>query len=174
MIAIITISITLAMLAVAVYTDVRWGKILNAVTVPGMVLGLILNTLDAGVVAGLVKTSLLGIGVGLGLFFLSAFLGRILGGGDIKLLIAVGALQGPGFLLQTIVATALIGGVLAVAIALCNRILTTKLKSLVAGCYLRIAHKTPMRLEDSTGPRLPYAIAIGLGAVVVMAVLNLR
>ncbi len=172
MIAGILGAITLIVAAIAVYTDVRWGKIFNAVTVPAMGVGLILNAVADGP-AGLLM-SVGGIGVGLGLFVISGFLGRILGGGDIKLLMAVGALQGPVFLLWTIVATAGVGAVLAIAISLYNGILISKLKSLVTSCYLRVACKVPMRIEqDAGGPRLPYAIAIALGTVVSMMIVKL-
>lgn len=172
MIEIIISIITLIIAAIAVYTDVRWGKIFNAVTVPGVLVGLTLNSI-AGGMPGLV-TSLGGIGIGLGVFFVTAFLGRILGGGDIKLLIAVGALQGPAFLVWTIVVMAGVGAILAVATALYHGVLTTKLKSLVTICYMRMTHKVPMQMEqNSSGPRLPYAIAIALGTIITMAVVKL-
>ena len=165
-------SITLLVAGLAVYTDVRWAKIFNVVTVPAILLGLILNSVFGGI-GGLVM-SLQGIGIGLGVFLLTAFLGRILGGGDIKLFIALGALQGPTFLLWTIAATAGAGAVLAIVIALYNRILISKLKSLATICYLRAFQKVPMQIDpDAPGPRLPYAIAIAIGAVVVMAVIKL-
>ena len=171
MVRVVTAGITLVLVATAVYTDIRWGKIFNAVTVPAAGLGLILGVAGTGT-AGLL-VSLEGIAVALGLFLVSGFLGRILGGGDIKLLMAVGALQGPSFVLWTIVATAAAGAVLAIALALHKRILLSKVKSLVTGCYLRMAHRVPMRMEeDSAGPRLPYAVAIALGVIVSMAVLK--
>ena len=169
---IVIASITLVIAAVAVYTDVRWGKIFNAVTVPAILVGLILNTVDSGL-AGL-GMSLQGVGVGLGLFIVSGFLGRILGGGDIKLLVALGALRGPVFLLWTIVGAAGAGAVLAIVIALYNRILIAKLKSLVTTCYMRVAHRVPMDMEqDAASPRLPYSIAIGVCVVMAMAVARL-
>lgn len=172
MIAIMTASVTLTVVAAGVYTDVRSGKILNSLTVPAIALGLILNTAD-GHWAGLLVSGK-GIAVGLGLFVFSTQLGRILGGGDIKLLMAVGALQGPTFLLHTIAATALIGGVLAIAIALYRRMLLSTLRSLVTGCYLRLAHRIPMQIEeDSTGPRIHYAVAIALGTIIILTVFNL-
>ena len=172
MIAGIVGAITLIVAAIAVYTDVRWGKIFNAVTVPAMGVGLTLNAVADGPAGLLMSVS--GIALGLGLFLFSALLGRILGGGDIKLLLAVGALQGPTFLLWTVAAAAGIGAVLAIAISLYNGILISKLKSLVASCYLRAACKVPMRIEhDAGGPRLPYAIAIALGTAVSMTIAKL-
>ena len=71
MIAGIVAAITLIVAAIAVYTDVRWGKIFNAVTVPAMGVGLTLNAVVDGP-AGLLM-SVGGIAVGLGLFVISGF-----------------------------------------------------------------------------------------------------
>ena len=162
--------LTILVVAVAVYTDVRWGKILNALTMPGIVLGLLLNSVRDGT-AGLLL-SIAGIGLGLGLFVLSCFFGRIIGGGDIKLLMAVGALQGPSFLLWALCYAAIIGAVLAIAVALQHGILMRKLKALFASLYLRLTYKVPMDIKESaaSGPRLPYAIAISLGTMAAMLI----
>ncbi len=170
MLTTILTGLTLLVVTVAVYTDVRWGKILNALTMPGIVVGLLLNSIRDG--TGGLLLSLAGIGLGLGLFVLSSFLGRIIGGGDIKLLMAIGALQGPSFLLWALFYAAIIGGVLAIAIALQHGILMHKLKALFAGLYLRMTCKVPMDIEESSAssPRLPYAIAISFGVVAAMLI----
>lgn len=161
------------LVAAAVYTDVRWGKIFNRLTMPAIVLGLIINSLTGGI-DGFVH-SIAGVGLGLGLFLISCLLGRILGGGDIKLLMAVGALQGPKFLAWTMLCTAIIGGVLAVIIAVRHGILLEKIKALFASCYMRLTFRVPMEMDDSaaTQPRLPYAIAISLGTVATIAGLHI-
>ncbi len=167
-ITVVTTSLTLLLVAAAVYTDVRWGKIFNHLTMPAIVLGLIINSLIG--LDGFLH-SIAGVGLGLGLFLVSCLLGRILGGGDIKLLMAVGALQGPAFLAWTICYTAIIGGVLAVIIAVRHGILLEKIKALFISCYMRVTFRVPMEIEDNeaTQPRLPYAIAIGLGTVATIA-----
>ncbi len=172
-IAVVTTSIVVLLVAVAIYTDVRWGKIFNYLTGPAIVLGLVINSLSG--IDGFLR-SIQGIGLALGLFLISSLLGRILGGGDIKLLIAIGALQGPLFLAWTICGTAIIGGILGVIIALRHGILVEKLKTLFATCYMRVTFQVPMEMEDNkaTEPRLPYAIAIGLGAIATIARLQLH
>ena len=172
-IMVITTSFTVLLVAAAVYTDVRWGKIFNRLTMPAIALGLVINSLTGGI-DGFVH-SVAGVGLGLGLFLISCLLGRILGGGDIKLLMAVGALQGPAFLAWTICYAAIIGGVLAVIIAVRHGILLEKIKALFASCYMRLTFRVPMEIEDNeaTQPRLPYAIAISLGTVATIARLQL-
>ena len=172
-ITVVTTSLAMLLVAAAVYTDVRWGKIFNHLTMPAIALGLVINSLTGGL-DGFVH-SIAGLGLGLGLFLVSCLLGRILGGGDIKLLMAVGALQGPAFLAWTICYTAIIGGVLAVIIAVRHGILLEKIKTLFASCYMRLTFRVPMEMEDNeaTQPRLPYAIAISLGTVATIARLQL-
>jgi len=173
-ITVVKTSLAVLLVAAAVYTDVRWGKIFNHLTMPAIALGLVINSLTGGI-DGFVH-SVAGVGLGLGLFLMSCLLGRILGGGDIKLLMAVGALQGPGFLAWTICYTAIIGGVLAVIIAVRHGILLEKIKTLFASCYMRLTFRVPMEIEDNeaTQPRLPYAIAISLGTVATIAMLQLN
>jgi len=172
-ITVVTTSLTVLLVATAVYTDVRWGKIFNHLTMSAIVLGLIINSLTG--IDGFVH-SIKGVGLGLGLFLVSCLLGRILGGGDIKLLMAVGALQGPAFLAWTICCTAIIGGVLAVIIAIRHRILLEKIKTLFISCYMRVTFRVPMEIEpnDTAQPRLPYAIPISLGTAVTIAGLQLH
>lgn len=159
----------------AAYTDLRWGKIFNALTVPFALLGLILNSVGGGW-EGLLL-SMEGLAVGFGLWLVSGFLGRILGGGDIKLLMAFGALQGPAFLLLTLFYGALIGGVMALVVALRRGLLVKTFKSLGTSIYMRAACAAPMGLEagnDSDGQvRLPYAIALAVGAILTLALRGL-
>ncbi len=172
-VTVVKTSLTVLLVAAAVYTDVRWGKIFNYLTGPAIALGLIINSLSG--IDGFLH-SIEGVGLAFGLFLISSLLGRILGGGDIKLLTAIGALQGPVFLAWTICGTAIIGGVLAVIIALRYGILLEKLKTLFATCYMRVTFQVPMEMEDNkaTEPRLPYAIAIGLGTIATIARLQLH
>ena len=148
----------------AAYTDIRWGKIFNWMTVPFAILGLSLNTIDGGF-GGLVL-SLSGIGAGFALWLVSNFLGRILGGGDIKLLMAFGALLGPMFMLYTFAIGAVVGGVMALVIAIRRGMLAKVMKQMGTSIYMRAAFSSPMEITDGAGEvRLPYAIALGIGAV---------
>jgi len=162
------VAAVLALAIAAAYTDLRWGKIFNALTLPFALLGLTLNSIGGGWEGFLL--SIEGLGLGFGLWLLSSFLGRIMGGGDIKLLMAFGALQGPGFLLLTLLYGALVGGIMALVVALRRGILVKTFKSLGASMYLRAACGAPMAVSEGAGEvRLPYAIALAVGAMVVLA-----
>ena len=158
----------LVLAVTAAYTDVRWGKIFNALTLPFALLGLTLNSIGGGWEGFLLSIG--GIGVGFGLWLLSSFLGRIMGGGDIKLLMAFGALQGPGFLLLTLLYGALAGGVMALVVALRRGLLMKTFRNLGALIYLRAMCGAPMEISEGAGEvRVRYAIALAVGAMVTLA-----
>jgi prepilin peptidase CpaA len=167
-VAVITILIT----GLAVYTDIRWGKIFNYLTFPALLAGLAINSIGGGLDGAI--WSLEGVALGFALYIVSALFGRILGGGDIKLLMALGALQGPYFLAWAIFYTALVGAALAIGVGLYRGVLGRRLRYLVASIYLRLSQGVPMEMHETAGsPRLPYAIAIGLGSLVAMCVLRM-
>ncbi len=136
-------------------------------TVPAVLLGILLMTSAQGM-PGLLA-SLEGVGLALGVWIVTGLLGGSLGGGDIKLLAAVGALSGPLFLLHVIVFGVLAGGVWAVVAALRHGLLRASLRRLWAGVWCAAATRTPGQLvEQSGGLQIPYAPAIALGTVVAL------
>lgn len=90
-------TLVLAVAAICAVTDARSGRIYNAVTVPAIVVGLVwsVSSGDRGVIAG----SLAGLALGLVPFGLAASRGWV-GGGDVKLFAAIGALGGFFFLMD--------------------------------------------------------------------------
>ena len=176
-IPLVSAAVMATIVAISVVTDARRGKIHNVVTVPGAIIGIVLKAVEYGlegqVLSGIAE-SILGIAVGLGMFVFSSLFGRILGGGDIKLLMAIGAIQGPVFLLWTIVYMALIGGVMAILITLWHKDFLASLRRLSSGLSMRMLAKVPIDVGESKRPaRLPYAIPIGLGSFVALYVLQI-
>jgi prepilin peptidase CpaA len=170
---VVSAAVMTSMVLVAVYTDVRVGKIYNTVTAPCALLGLVLSGINDGMDG--VLSSLLGIALGFGVFVFSSMFGRILGGGDIKLLMAIGAIQGPTLLFWTIIYMALIGGVLAVVVAMWRRDFLACLKRLLGGLLMRVFAKVPVDVADTQPKaRLPYAIPIALGSLVAFYVVNIH
>ena len=163
----VIIAATVLLLVTSVYTDVRHRKIYNAVTVPFAVIGLGLNVYARGWWGILFTVE--GIALGLALFFLSAFLGRILGAGDCKLFAAVGALQGPQMLVWCILYALVAGGVIALFVALFRGVLRPALTRVWQSLYMRAYHKMPMDITSSAEQmRLPYATAIAVGTLLAM------
>ena len=98
---------------VAAGTDLRWREIPNWLSLAGIAAGLLLNPW---------RVSLGGLGVA-ALIFLPLFALRWLGGGDVKLMGAVGALAGYQNMLVIFVLDAIFGGVVAlVAVVLRGRL----------------------------------------------------
>ena len=101
------------LLVVSAFSDLAHGVIYDWVTLPGIGLGLMAHGLTGGQ-AG-VERALLGLGVGAAVFGLFFLLGS-LGGGDVKVMAAVGALGGYPFVLWAMLYTVAIGGVMGLAV----------------------------------------------------------
>ena len=161
--------VALAVALAACATDLRVRRIPNVLTL-GAALVAFGYHLMAGGWAGLLG-SLGGWGVGL-VLFLPLFALRGLGGGDVKLLAALGAWLGPGQTLWLALFTALAGGPLAVAVALSRGYLSRALKN-VWGLLMfwRVAGVRPhpaLTLDSPSTPRLPYAVPIAAGLVMTL------
>lgn len=107
--------VTIAIAALATGWDLRTGLIPNRITFPAMLLGLILNTYYTGW-HGL-GTSLAGLALGILLLFIPFAIGGM-GAGDVKLLAAIGALNGHVFTFRAFLYGAIAGGIMALGVAL--------------------------------------------------------
>lgn len=155
---------------VSLITDLRWRRILNIITYPGMILGLSLNAMQSGF--GGFKFSLLGLVIGATPFLvLNLFNEQGMGAGDIKLMAAIGALKGGLFALQVLIFTGLIGGVMAVLLLIYKKRLRATLKGM-GGAMARIFQKDKQKVASREGPSvyMPYGPAIALGTLVALGV----
>jgi prepilin peptidase CpaA len=151
------------LLAAAVYTDLRHGKIYNKLTLTCIALGIILSLLSAGL-RGLGE-SLAGIGLIMLLYLLFAPLTGI-GGGDVKLIMAVGALMGIRFTVWSLLFSAAIGGLLAVIVMIRHRVLADTLKGMSTSLILRVFYQAPVGITGgSRGLKFRYSPAIALGTL---------
>jgi len=154
---------------ICMYTDLRRGRIYNAVLGPAIVAGLGYHLYTGGV-AGL-WFGFKGLIVGLILLLIPFMLGGV-GGGDVKFLAAVGALGGPAFVWRAFLCGALIGGILAVGALIYRRELGRVLQKLGRLLYARLLHLPPVEalgtLETVGGSRLPYGVALGSGVIVAL------
>ncbi len=103
----------MALALIAGWSDLRSRRIPNWLTVPALFVGLAVNIVLSGL-AGL-KTSLLGAALGL-VLLLPFVLLRALGAGDWKLAGALGAFVGPGLLVDLLLASVFVAGVMALAL----------------------------------------------------------
>ena len=151
----------------ACVTDLRTRRIPNLLTFGAALAGLVFHSF-APVGEGFTAAAL-GWLLGIAIFFLPFALGG-LGGGDVKLLGALGAWLGPGEALWVALYAGVAGGVMAIVVALS----TGYMRQSLSNIYLLLAHwrvagvraLPQITLDGSNGPRLAYAVPIFAGTVV--------
>src|SRR5919206_2942519 len=144
-----------AVAGVAAWTDLRWRRIPNWLTLGTAILGLAVNVALAGGPGAL--TALLGLGLGLALL-LPFYVLRAVGAGDVKLLAALGAVLGPQALVSVALYGAVVGGLMSAVILLGRGRLTLTLNELVV----------QRGLPSRSGATAPYAVAIASGVYLSM------
>jgi prepilin peptidase CpaA len=104
--------------------------------------------------------------------FLPFFLLGGMGGGDVKLLAALGAWMGPGDAFWLAIYASIAGGVMAVVVSLARGYLTTAFRNLrELLTYWSIVGPRPMAaltLEHGNAPRLAFAIPMLVGTMVTL------
>ena len=154
----------LSLLGVAVFTDLRERRIPNRVTLPGLLVGL---ALAAVAERGVPFAGLGGAGLALLVSLPLVALGG-LGGGDAKLLAAVGAFVGPGGLFSVVLYGALAGGVLAIGSATRRGTLLPVLLNsgrLMVHLVTLGRHGERIGLDSPQAHTVPYGLAIAAGAL---------
>ena len=175
--------ILIILVILAMYFDLTSKKIPNKITFPVMILGFLINVLTNGFLG--ITFSVVGFIVGLLIYMIPFILGGM-GAGDVKMLAAIGSLMGWEFVLYTAVFAGLIGGVLVLIYLVYKRQLLTTLRQLlffiikpllfvlsVNTDNVRIdkAFKYVISQEKSKEKYyVPYGVAIGLGALLVIFV----
>ena len=167
--AVVTTYVVLGVAMMACVTDIRSRRIPNILTVSAAVAAIGFHVATAGT-SGLFF-ALSGWVVGL-LLFLPFFALGGMGGGDVKLLAALGAWVGPGDVFALAVYASIAGGVLGLAVALSRNYLGTALRNIwtmLVSWWLMGPRPVPsMTLADSKAPRLAYAIPMMIGTVVTL------
>jgi prepilin peptidase CpaA len=165
-------SVQLAALAIAigaVACDLRMRRIPNLLTFGAAATGLIYHFLSGGVDS--FGHSAAGWLVG-ALVFVVPFALRGLGGGDVKLLAALGAWIGPGDVVWLALYTGIAGGAMAIVVALANGYLRRAFDNIwVLLCHWRVAGLSALpelTLDGSSAPKLAYAMPILAGTVAVV------
>jgi prepilin peptidase CpaA len=156
----------LAALAVSLagcFTDLRTRRIPNRLTFPAAAAALAFHLVVNGPQAAAMGLAGWFVGV---LFFAPFFIVGGLGAGDLKLVGAVGAWLGPWPALWVALYTAIAGGVLAILVALVRgyaRTAFANLRFIMTSWRLGVASVPGMTLEESTAPKLAYALPIAVG-----------
>lgn len=163
MVLILLQTVLIGTAAVAVWCDLRERRIPNRLTIPACVAALGLRALLGW---DPLTAGLLGLGAGF-LVALPIFALGGLGGGDVKLVAAVGAFVGPSALVPTLLVAAIAGGLLALAFAVRERALGATLDNTGRLMNTLLSGHAPKRTLDTPGAlAIPYALPIALGAMV--------
>jgi prepilin peptidase CpaA len=152
--------------AAAGYLDWRYRRIPNWLTVSGLAAGIAVNTIFYRW-PGL-KAALLGALLGLGLL-LPFVLVRSLGAGDWKLAGALGACLGPRQLLNVLIGTVLVAGVMALALVIWKGRLKRTLVNiahLLASIFMLQMPSKDVSLDDPKSTKIPFGVAMALTVVV--------
>ncbi|HET9408677.1 MAG TPA: A24 family peptidase [Candidatus Sulfotelmatobacter sp.] len=155
----------IALALIAAWTDWRSRRIPNWLTVSGFVLGLVLNTANAGVLG--LKASLFGAGLGL-LLLLPFVLLRSLGAGDWKLAGAVGAFVGPGLLLNLLVWSVFVVGAMALVLVIYKARVRETLRNMKRLLFSLATFRQPgeeVSLDNPHALKVPYGVALALTVV---------
>ena len=158
-------AVTIALVACA--TDLRSRRIPNVLTFGAAAAGILFHA--AAPAGDGVTVAMLGWVIGVAAFFIPFALGG-LGGGDVKLLGALGAWLGPMATVWVVLYTGVAGGVMAIVVSIASGYL----RKAASNVYLLLAHwrvagisaLPELTLDTSQGPRLAYALPIFAGTVV--------
>ena len=151
----VTIDIILfATLIIAVITDLKTRKIYDKLTIPVAVIGLALNGVFFGF-SGL-KNSAIGWVVGVAIFMMFG-----LGGGDVKLMGAVGALKGWLFTLTSVTYIGITGGFIVIVYLIWKG----KMLSTLINSFNMIFKRSEFKKESTEKIYLPYGPMILIGII---------
>jgi prepilin peptidase CpaA len=160
----VTSGVFLIMMLTAAAWDLKFRRIPNLLTVSGLLLALVMRGIQGTdpLIDGVIGAGMAAL-VSLPLFAVGA-----LGGGDGKLLIAVGGFMGPARLAGALLMIALFGGVMGVLDAYRRGVLAP----VILNCLDLIKHWATfgragrrMALAMPGAVTIPYGVAIAAGAV---------
>jgi prepilin peptidase CpaA len=156
------LALALLLALAAGYTDWRSRRIPNWLTVSGLLVGVAANTI-AGGWSGL-KISLLGAGLGLLVLLPFVFL-RSLGAGDWKLAGALGAFFGPAVLIDLLMGSIFVAGLMAVFLVIYKRRFKQTLLNIWRLLGSMLAFRMPgaeVSLDNPNSLKIPYGVALAL------------
>jgi prepilin peptidase CpaA len=154
------------LVAIAAFTDIRTRRIPNWLTLSGVIAGILVNWTMGG--WGGLRMSVAGLVLGFG-SYLSLYVLRAMGAGDVKLMAAVGAIIGPANWISVFVASAIAGGVIALFLVIVHR----RVKRTMWNVWFivnELSHfRAPQRkrsdldFRDARSLNMPHGVAIAAG-----------
>ncbi|HNX26698.1 MAG TPA: A24 family peptidase [Phycisphaerae bacterium] len=155
------------MLIAAGIDDVVAGKVHNVITLPCLAAGLLGHAAISGGMS--LQDAIIGMAAG----FLPAFVAwkfGAIGGGDVKLLAAVGALAGWRFTITAMFFGLCVAAVAAVAMLVAKKQLSATFRRIGFFAYMAAAGANPPSPTDQTSRKLPLGLALCVGCAIVMII----
>jgi prepilin peptidase CpaA len=145
--------------------ELRENRIPNWLTLSGMALGLLIGYLSG---TAHFWSSLGGLAIGFGFLFIFYVFGGV-GGGDVKLMGAAGALMGVELIMLALFYTAILGALLAVMLVIWRKDFWVRLGSGLR--KLAFWRKAPEAPATKSAPvTVPYGVAIAAGCLLAIIV----
>lgn len=165
----------LALTLTAAGYDIRYRRIPNWLALAGLLSALVLHFHAAGLTG--IGGSLLGLAVAFGVYFAMYALHAV-GAGDVKLMGAIGALAGLRIWFVIFLLTSIVGGVLAICLALTKgRFRSTiwnvgyLVRELAAFRSPWLSHEQ-LDVKNQETLRLPHALSIAVGTALTLLLLH--
>ncbi|HTW91246.1 MAG TPA: A24 family peptidase [bacterium] len=156
----------LLLLVLCAYWDIRYRKIPNWATLPSIVLGFGMSCMFHG--WGGTKASGLGFLFGFASLLVLFVLGWM-GGGDVKLMAAVGALKGYPFVVSALFYSLIVALVIGIVLLIWNRKAWRTFKSLFFVVGSRVSRLVPKQdINRQETQKIPFGLAIVVGTVFAM------
>ena len=150
-------------------TDFRYRKIPNWLTYPAIPIAILLHWIIAGGHAALL--SLGGAAVGLAVLLPFVLLGG-LGGGDWKLVGALGAFFEPRRLVPVLIVTFMINGIMALALVLWKKRMGKTARNLGRITVAMFKFRSPgtdLSIDNSEAEKVPFGIAAAIATLLFVA-----
>lgn len=162
-------AILVALLIASAVTDVLRGKIYNVLTYPAIAAGVLGHTLLGGLQgeAAMGSIGLIGSLAGLAAGFLPmlvVWMAGGIGGGDAKIMAAIGALMGPAFTLDTLFWGLAAALVMAIIVMIRRRILRRTLGRVGRFLMLAFVRARPADPAEPDSPKIAFGLALCIGA----------
>lgn len=147
------------------WTDLRSRRIPNWITLPGLLLGISLNSMMLGWPGA--RTALLGAALGFGLLLPFALI-RGIGMGDLKLVTALGAFLGPHALISVLIVTIFLNGLIALMmIARQHRIRQTlqNLAHMLGAFFSLHLPGSQLTIDNPELVKVPFGVAFAIAVI---------
>lgn len=156
-----TVTVSLLMLSVALYSDLRYQRIPNQLCLVALLSGIVINTYF-GTLEGLLM-AFSGAAIAM-LILLPAYIFRLLGAGDVKLMIGIGALSGP-LIITWAIAYAIIFGAFTSLLIAAKKVGWHGVKTTFSRYFdcVAVGHYFKPETGEAAAMTVPYAPALTLG-----------